>query len=76
MSNSKTDSLTDIITRLRRQTRNPDIITVCDELERRLALPAVTHGQEITAQAGAGGGFDKRSYQREYMREYRKRDRS
>lgn len=63
-------SLTEIITRLRRQTRNPDIITLCDELEWRLHTPAVL--PRAGRQAGEEG-FDRLAYQREYMRRKRER---
>ena len=64
-------SLTGIITRLRRQTRNPDTITVCDELERRLAG---TRGEQRVIEGG--GSFDRVRYQREYMRKRRAKLRS
>lgn len=45
-------------------SRNPDVLLVCAELEKRLVAPKVE-------KTGGGSKFDKVAYQREYMRRYR-----
>lgn len=52
-----------VIGRVRRSTRSPDIILICDELEKRL----VTVMSDGTVKAK----FDKVAYQREYMKKWR-----
>jgi hypothetical protein len=51
------------IARLKRAfPRNADVLAVCDALETRQAAPIVDQAAE---------GFDRRAYQRDYMRKRR-----
>lgn len=60
------DSIGAVIERVRRGTRNLDILAICDEVDR--LQREVKRLQEASVNVTA----DKRSYQREYMRNYRK----
>ena len=65
-------SLTQIIATLRRsQPRNPLTMRVCDELEGRLFMPVVLDSPERDAAFEKRHGFDRRAYQRTYMKKYR-----
>lgn len=55
------ESILQVTARLRRHTRNADVLRVCDELE------------SLLRQTGAPmkKGFDRKTYMRNYMRERR-----
>ena len=71
------------IGRLRRsQPRNPDTMEVCDELEKRIIEASRVEGSSVAERrspkpdaAGSNpapsASFDKRAYQREYMKKKR-----
>ena len=63
-------SLTATITRLRRQTTSRDVLAVIDACE-RMMMDSQHLASKPSLEVGAGGveaGFDRRSYQRKYMR--------
>jgi hypothetical protein len=65
-------SLTLAISRLRKTyARNPDVSLVCDELTKRLSTPVVLNSPQRDAAFKARHGFDRKAYQREYMRQWR-----
>lgn len=61
------------IERLRRATRNVDVLDVCDELERRLNTPATLtkSNAAMSVSNKSNARFDKKAYQRDYMRKRR-----
>jgi hypothetical protein len=68
-------SLTGLISRLRRQTTSRDVLTVLDACERMMADNRALASKPMSREGGGGvgAGFDRRSYQRNYMRSYRER---
>ena len=67
------DDLWRIIGRLRRaQPRNPDTMALCDAVEETMR-----HWRAVEAQPKLPKGtFDKKAYQRIYMRKWRRRQRA
>jgi len=62
------------IARVKRATTNPDVLAVCEALEGLLvrAVAAVPAKKDSPWRNPETGKFDKRAWQREYMRKYRK----
>ena len=58
--------LIEVATRLLRRTRDQDTITVCSEVLSRMAMLRLP----------TKPAFDRRAYQRNYMRNYRNRQKS
>lgn len=67
--------LTLAMDRLRKAyARNPDVGLVCDELEKRLSATVALDSPERDAAFKARHGFDRKVYQRDFMRKWRKKN--
>jgi len=60
------NDLLSTIARVRRGTMNHDVITICDELERRLLVRTTPMADPTVTRPR----FDRAAYQRDYMRDY------
>lgn len=70
-----TDSeLRAVIERLRRSTRNTDVLDICDALEARLATQALAPQSNTLDKPSNKAPFDKKTYQRDLMRKRRAED--
>ena len=59
------------IERLRRSTRNADVLDICDALEARLATEALDPQSNPPLDKANKPPFDKKTYQRDLMRKRR-----
>ena len=66
-----TAELRAVIERLRRSTRNADVLDICDALESRLATEALDPQSNQPLDKANKPPFDKRTYQRDLMRKRR-----
>lgn len=60
-----------VIARLRRSTRNADVLDICDALEARLATAALAPQSNPLDKPLDKAPFDKKTYQRDLMRKRR-----
>ena len=61
-----------VIEKLRRATRNTDVLDICDALEARLAMAALApQSNQPLDKPLAKAPFDKKTYQRDLMRKRR-----